>query len=66
MDLGVKERLFPRGWWAQYRLPVGTAPMPELREHWDSALSHRVWVALYGVSTWAQSLCPFQLDNFYE
>ena len=48
--VGLRERLCPRGRWAWHRLPraVGTAPMPELRERWDTALTHWGWGCCVG------------------
>jgi len=44
--MGIKERFFTKGQWAQNRLPsaVGIVPMPEFREHLDRALRHQVWI----------------------
>lgn len=45
-QLGIRERLCPRECWAWRRLPGQRAQpeLMELREHWDTALSHRVWL----------------------
>jgi len=45
-QVGVREKLCPRGWWAWHSSQgSGHGPeMMELRERWDSALRHRVWV----------------------
>jgi len=45
-QLGIRERLCPRECWAWHRLPGQRAQpeLMELREHWDTALSHRVWL----------------------
>jgi len=47
---GGREMLCPRGQWAWNRLPraVGTAPVPEFREHVDTTFRHRVWVVQCG------------------
>ena len=49
-QVGLRERLCPRVRWAWHRLPraVGTAPMPELRERWDTALTHWGWGCCVG------------------
>jgi len=49
----------------------GHSPLlPELREHWDNALRHRVWIL--GGRVWSQGLAsvnlmgPFQLRTFSD
>lgn len=54
--MGVRRRLCPREQWAwSSSQGNGHGPeLPELRECWDTTLSHRdwVWVVLHGAGGW--------------
>jgi len=64
-----RERLCPIGWWAWSNgaAPKGSERSPELlelREHWDTALSHKVWA--WGGPLWGQGLGSMVLEGPFQ
>jgi len=53
VSLGYQEKVLPQRVVGMKQLPTGHSPeLPELRECWDTTLSHWVWVVLCGARGW--------------